>query len=107
MAGTKSSRGKSDPVKKRKRDVVESDSRSKRLRAERKANGQRSDVEQLLGVKSAQTKLAGASVASETTGSRQLEVVRQFDNTEAGWRVSKPMGGRMLDIDPILTEDDQ
>ena len=26
---------------------------------------------------------------------------------EAGWRVSKPIGGRMLDIDAILTEDEQ
>ncbi|KOS19198.1 U3 small nucleolar RNA-associated protein 17 [Escovopsis weberi] len=25
----------------------------------------------------------------------------------AGWRISKPMGGRMLDVDPILTADEQ
>jgi NET1-associated nuclear protein 1 (U3 small nucleolar RNA-associated protein 17) len=23
------------------------------------------------------------------------------------WRISKPMGGRMLDVDPILTEDEK
>jgi NET1-associated nuclear protein 1 (U3 small nucleolar RNA-associated protein 17) len=47
------------------------------------------------------------SEALTEVGAREIEVVRQFDNTEAGWRVSKPMGGRMLDIDPVLTEDEQ
>ncbi|KAF4976966.1 hypothetical protein FZEAL_6436 [Fusarium zealandicum] len=110
MAGHKSPRTKNDPIKKRKRDVNENDSRSKRLRAERKgnkANGSKADVEQLLGVNGAGSELNGLSGALDTVGSRELEIVRQFDNTEAGWRVSKPMGGRMLDIDPILTEDEQ
>lgn len=107
MAGPKSSKTKTDPAKKRKRDVAENDSRSKRLRAERKANGHRSDVEQLLGVKSEKNELVGAPEIAEATGPRQLEIVRQFDDSEAGWRVSKPMGGRMLDIDSILTQDDQ
>ncbi|KAF4339100.1 small nucleolar ribonucleo [Fusarium beomiforme] len=107
MAGHKSLRTKNDPTKKRKRDVTENDSRTKRLRAERKAN------------KANGTKLENASgngVVAEVNGilgtlsedrTREIEIVRQFDDPEAGWRVSKPMGGRMLDIDPVLTEDEQ
>lgn len=49
----------------------------------------------------------GISGALTEAGSREIEIVRQFDDTEAGWRVSKPMGGRMLDIDPVLTADEQ
>ncbi|KAJ4271557.1 NET1-associated nuclear protein 1 [Fusarium torreyae] len=97
MAGHKSPRTKNDPTKKRKRDVNENDSRTKRHRAERKAN-------KANGVVSEVNELSGAL---KQTGSREIEIVRQFDDTEAGWRVSKPMGGRMLDIDPILTEDEQ
>ncbi|KAM0564618.1 hypothetical protein ACHAPJ_000833 [Fusarium lateritium] len=97
MAGHKSPRTKNDPTKKRKRDVNENDSRTKRHRAERKAN-------KANGVVSEVNELSGALTQA---GSREIEIVRQFDDTEAGWRVSKPMGGRMLDIDPILTEDEQ
>ncbi|KAF4465129.1 hypothetical protein FALBO_8030 [Fusarium albosuccineum] len=110
MAGHKSSRTKHDPTKKRKRDLNENDSGSKRHRAERKgnkANGRKSDVDQLFGKNGVVSELNGLAGALEAGGSRELQIVRQFDNTEAGWRVSKPMGGRMLDIDPILTEDEQ
>lgn len=106
MAGNKSNRAKEDQPKKRKRDLAEADSRSKRQRAERKenkANGRKS----LADILNSNSELNGQSSALETTGDRELEVVPQFDNAEAGWRVSKPMGGRMLDIDPILTNDDQ
>ncbi|KAF5662319.1 small nucleolar ribonucleoprotein [Fusarium heterosporum] len=107
MAGHKSPRTKNDPTKKRKLDVAETDSRSKRQRAERKANkanGLNLKNETEKGVVSEVNSLSGALTEA---GSREVEVVRQFDNTEAGWRVSKPMGGRMLDIDPVLTEDEQ
>ncbi|KAF4955720.1 hypothetical protein FSARC_11781 [Fusarium sarcochroum] len=97
MAGHKNPRTKNDPTKKRKRDVNENDSRTKRHRAERKAN-------KANGVVSEVNELSGALAKA---GSREIEIVRQFDDSEAGWRVSKPMGGRMLDIDPILTEDEQ
>lgn len=104
MAGTKSPRAKHDPNKKRKRDLNENDSRSKRLRAERKAAKANGLNESTNGVVA---EVPQISKALTETGSREVEVVRQFGNTEAGWRVSKPMGGRMLDIDPVLTEDDQ
>ncbi|RGP68446.1 hypothetical protein FSPOR_5325 [Fusarium sporotrichioides] len=104
MAGNKSPRAKHDPNKKRKRDLNENDSRSKRLRAERKAAKANGLNQSTNGVVS---EVPEISEALTETGAREIEVVRQFDNTEAGWRVSKPMGGRMLDIDPVLTEDEQ
>lgn len=110
MAPTKSSRTKDDKTKKRKREVNEADSRSKRQRAERKqnkANGRKVEDALSTPAKGTEKELNGLTGALETTGDRELEVVRQFDDGEAGWRVSKPMGGRMLDIDPILTDDDQ
>ncbi|WZH40277.1 Small nucleolar ribonucleoprotein [Fusarium acuminatum] len=107
MAGHKSPRTKHDPTKKRKLEVAETDSRSKRQRAERKANkanGVNLGNETGKGVVS---EVNGISGALTEAGSREIEIVRQFDDTEAGWRVSKPMGGRMLDIDPVLTADEQ
>ncbi|KAF4446273.1 hypothetical protein F53441_10075 [Fusarium austroafricanum] len=104
MAGNKSPRTKNDPTKKRKRDLTENDSRTKRLRAERKAKANGLGNESANGVVAEVNGISGALAES---GSREIEIVRQFDNTEAGWRVSKPMGGRMLDIDPVLTEDEQ
>ncbi|KAF5253460.1 hypothetical protein FANTH_1646 [Fusarium anthophilum] len=107
MAGHKSPRTKNDPTKKRKRDVTENDSRTKRLRAERKANkinGIKLENESGNGVVA---EVNGISGALAEAGTREIEIVRQFDDTEAGWRVSKPMGGRMLDIDPVLTENEQ
>ncbi|EMT61544.1 hypothetical protein NOF04DRAFT_2298 [Fusarium oxysporum II5] len=107
MAGHKSPRTKNDPTKKRKRDVTENDSRTKRLRAERKANkinGTKLENDSGNGVVA---EVNGISGALAEAGTLEIEIVRQFDDTEAGWRVSKPMGGRMLDIDPVLTENEQ
>ncbi|KAF5017114.1 hypothetical protein F66182_11003 [Fusarium sp. NRRL 66182] len=110
MAGHKSPRTKKDPTKKRKRDVNENDSRTKRHRAERKANkvnGRSQDAEESSSANGVIVEANGISGALAEAGSREIEIVRQFDDTETGWRVSRPMGGRMLDIDPVLTEDEQ
>ncbi|KAJ4131071.1 NET1-associated nuclear protein 1 [Fusarium equiseti] len=102
MAPNKSPRTKHDPTKKRKRDLNENDSRTKRQRADRKAA--KANGTSKSGVVS---EVPEISEALTETGPREIEIVRQFDNTDAGWRVSKPMGGRMLDIDPVMTEDEQ
>lgn len=99
--------GKDDKAKKRKRDAAEAVARSKRHRTEKtekKAQNKsaRRDSSALTNGKATKP-VDGA----HDDGPRELEVAREFDNGEAGWRVSKPIGGRMLDIDPILTEDEQ
>lgn len=88
MAGSKVSKPKDDPTKKRKRDLNETDARSKRSRQPQTDSTNSGDVE------------------SEKLQNGE-EIVNLPHDGEAGWRLSKPMGGRMLDIDPILTPDDQ
>ena len=104
MAPNKSPRTKHDPTKKRKRDLAENDSRTKRQRADKKAAKANGSSKGKSGVVS---EVPEISEALTETSPREIEIVRQFDNTDAGWRVSKPMGGRMLDIDPVITEDEQ
>lgn len=88
MAGSKISKPKDDPTKKRKRDLNETDARSKRSRQPQTDSTNSGDVE-------SEKLQNGGGILS-----------RSHDG-ETGWRLSKPMGGRMLDIDPILTPDDQ
>lgn len=106
MTGTKSPRAKDDKTKKRKRGITESETTSKRHRQqnrESKANGNNTPTPQ----KSKQGESNDEVLAGELSSFRPQQVIRQSDDGEAGWRVSKPMGGRMLDIDPILTKDEQ
>lgn len=115
MAGHKSPKTpkvKDEKTNKRKRDVTEGGSRSKRHRSEqrdRKTNGHDRSANQ--DSRNGEVLEVGKSALNGTaegeSGKRQLEISRQFDDGEAGWKVSKPMGGRMLDIDPILTDDEQ
>src|SRR5687767_2263447 len=95
--------GKDDKAKKRKRDAAEAVARSKRHRTEKKdqKKSSRRDSSALTNGKT--TTVEGR----QDDGPRELELNREFDNGEAGWRVSKPIGGRMLDIDAILTDDEQ
>lgn len=104
MAGHKSPRAKDDKTKKRKRDTNESETKSKTKRHRQQAqqdkvNGHSKALES--------GKLIEADSLRDATNYRPQEVIRQSDDGEAGWRISKPMGGRMLDIDPILTADEQ
>jgi NET1-associated nuclear protein 1 (U3 small nucleolar RNA-associated protein 17) len=39
--------------------------------------------------------------------SQRSGLSKPTDANASDWQVSKPMGGRMLDIDPILSEDEQ
>ncbi|KAG9256022.1 uncharacterized protein F5Z01DRAFT_533253 [Emericellopsis atlantica] len=94
MASNKTSTKERDDLnKKRKREAGETDKKPKRVR---KTPSQQD-----------------AQVAeAETTGklvNGQSDALNSVQNgqSESGWRISKPMGGRMLDLDPILTDDDQ
>lgn len=89
MAPSKTPKSKDDKTKKRKRDVSDAVEALKRQRAQG---------------------------ASQTNGELDLtngdsanihNAVAQSPENEAGWRISRPMGGRMLDVDPILTENGQ
>lgn len=80
MAGQKAPRVKVDKTKKRKRDSNENGLIAKRVRPQ-DVNGE----------------------LTEPTSTKDL--VERLDSVDATWRISKPMGGRMLDIDPILTDD--
>ncbi|ATY59434.1 WD domain containing [Cordyceps militaris] len=79
MAGQRISRVKVDKTKKRKRDSHENEVKAKRARPQ-DANGE----------------------LAEPTSTKDL--AERLDRADASWKISKPMGGRMLDIDPILTD---
>ena len=105
MAGRKSSRKKDDATKKRKRDVKEDETNAKRHRQrgrESEANGDETN-----GKKNSD------EFGDAVNGSKDLvkadvdEIILNGEHAESGWKVSKPMGGRMLDIDPILTQDEE
>ncbi|KAM3510648.1 hypothetical protein MY11210_005683 [Beauveria gryllotalpidicola] len=80
MAGQRAQRVKVDKTKKRKRDSNENEVKAKRVRPQ-DANGE----------------------FAEPTSTKDL--AQRLDRSDAAWKISKPMGGRMLDIDPILTDD--
>ncbi|KAM3502355.1 hypothetical protein MY10362_004898 [Beauveria mimosiformis] len=80
MAGQRAQRIKVDKTKKRKRDSNENEVKAKRVRPQ-DANGE----------------------LAEPTSTKDL--AQRLDRSDAAWKISKPMGGRMLDIDPILTDD--
>ncbi|OAA44507.1 WD domain containing protein [Beauveria brongniartii RCEF 3172] len=80
MAGQRAQRVKVDKTKKRKRDSNETEVKAKRVRPQ-DANGE----------------------LAEPTSTKDL--AQRLDRSDAAWKISKPMGGRMLDIDPILTDD--
>ncbi|OAA49696.1 WD domain containing protein [Cordyceps fumosorosea ARSEF 2679] len=79
MAKNKTHRFKVDEPKKRKRDGNDSEITAKRARPQ-DANG----------------------VLAEPTSTKDL--AKRLDRSDTAWKISKPMGGRMLDIDPILTD---
>lgn len=105
MAGSRLSKPTDDSTKKRKREVAEADTRSKRSKAQQ--GGKEHDQAEPAAdgdVESENNVQNGALLKPKSTGGE--EIVSRPDG-ETGWRISKPMGGRMLDIDPILTQDDQ
>lgn len=102
MAGLKSPRVRDDKTKKRKREANDSETKAKRHRQQTrqgKANGDEGDSEA--------DRLIEADSLLEVAATSQGDLIGHLENGEAGWRISKPMGGRMLDIDPILSADDR
>lgn len=98
MAGSKLSKARDDKTKKRKGDVIENDARSKRPRAQqgKGAEAQTGDSKSING-----------PPKSLVLHGQDHKVGGLIGDGETGWRISKPMGGRMLDIDPILTADEE
>jgi NET1-associated nuclear protein 1 (U3 small nucleolar RNA-associated protein 17) len=110
MAGAKSPKTLVDTLKKRKREVNESSPKSKRQRAVRKDNAANAQGRNASGGESngQLVKANGDSTSAAVSSNvQESQLIKEFSNDEAGWRVSKPMGGRIMDIDPILTEDEQ
>ncbi|KJZ77435.1 hypothetical protein HIM_03159 [Hirsutella minnesotensis 3608] len=104
MAGHKSPRVKDDKAKKRKRDANDGDTKSKRHRQQLGNDKEPAALSEQIPDSSSLTRTHSTQTGKAAT---LLEFARNSSDGEAGWRVSKPMGGRMLDIDPILTADDQ
>lgn len=105
MAGSKRQKPVDEKPKKRKREAQDADSISKRHRKDAKgsdAMAGHGDGKRTSGASGDITKSNGTKHSDQ----RRLDVLGAAES-ETGWRISKPMGGRMLDVDPILTEDEQ
>ena len=94
--GKKGSSAANDLNKKRKREASDAQTKSKRHRKETKGAGVNGKSQE-------------SNESALINGATSIQSLLPVDENEAegGWRVSKPMGGRMLDIDPILTADEQ
>ncbi|KAG5973864.1 hypothetical protein E4U55_000227 [Claviceps digitariae] len=106
MAVTKSPRVKDGITKKRKREANDSDGKPKRHRQQQSRQNKINGSDELANQQSTNSE-ANTADAQLLTTLRPQEIIRQSDDGDAGWRISKPMGGRMLDIDPILTADEK
>ncbi|KAF4591950.1 U3 small nucleolar RNA-associated protein 17 [Ophiocordyceps camponoti-floridani] len=92
MTENKSPRLKEEKAKKRKREASEGDTKPKRHRRRQRSSGH-------------------ATESQKSPNGAVTVTTREDSGTVSGgesvWKVSKPMGGRMLDIDPILSADEQ
>lgn len=108
MAGSKSAKSREDKTKKRKRDTIEADQDTKRHRKYQKAGKADQGRDKPKDSKKNKSKLQKASetdVSQSPHGKTAL--FKPTTDGASAWKTSKPMGGRMLDIDPILTEDEE
>jgi NET1-associated nuclear protein 1 (U3 small nucleolar RNA-associated protein 17) len=115
MAPTRDRTVDSEAVKKRKRDRAETEEERrnrKKQKSKRKSlpqqNGQQDgdDLQTHPGAQSEQTN--GLSDAKDLQLVRQDHTNRQVESVSPAtpWKVSKPIGGRMLDIDPVFSVDE-
>lgn len=103
MDAKRKDKGPGAKVTKRKRDAAEEESETKRARSDKKREAASRDGNAL----SALSKSSPNECVDTQSGRTLVEPLKRPDLGETGWKVSKPMGGRMLDIDPILTHDEQ
>jgi NET1-associated nuclear protein 1 (U3 small nucleolar RNA-associated protein 17) len=107
MAGSRSTKSREDGTKKRKRDIIEADQDTKRHRKEQKARKAEQAREKPAGSEKTESSLQKASKTElAPLAQSKTTVLKPTENAASSWKISKPMGGRMLDIDPILTEDE-
>jgi NET1-associated nuclear protein 1 (U3 small nucleolar RNA-associated protein 17) len=106
MAGSKTTKAaREDKTKKRKRDTVEANKESKRHRKDRKGAQHQEKTNDTHNIKA--TSENGPEPKNIQLATRQTTTLQPVEKGNSGWKVSKAMGGRMLDIDPILTRDEK
>ncbi|KAF6837752.1 WD domain-containing protein [Colletotrichum plurivorum] len=105
MPGPSTPRTRNADTKKRKRDAAEKDGQAKRTRQQGDKSGKNGQADAgdlrdnaLALLFQLQKNLTDDQIESE------LVKLGNTDAQATGWQVSKPMGGRMADIDPIFVE---
>ncbi|RDA83641.1 hypothetical protein CP532_4667 [Ophiocordyceps camponoti-leonardi (nom. inval.)] len=101
MPGHKSPQTKDSKAQKRKREASEGETKSKRYR-----HGHRHTQDNAIQRHDKEPESCPAA-ATDFLLKKSQDLSNQPYDSRSGWRISKPMGGRMLDIDPILTADER
>ena len=115
MATTPDSKRRDTRPSKRKRDPAEVERQAKqgqkRVRKQKgEANGLLSTTKPDTTAEDVETKssaLQPVSRSQEPATNGSIARRKQGGTQEAGWTVSRPLGGRISDIDPILTPDER
>ncbi|KAK5992780.1 U3 small nucleolar RNA-associated 17-like protein [Cladobotryum mycophilum] len=111
MAGSRLSKVKDDKTKKRKRDINEGDLQTKRPKAHQQAGEANGHERRTSRIEPTSDNVGTSSSPQNDMTIEETNPIKRalanLEDEDAGWRISKPMGGRMLDIDPILTADEQ
>ena len=111
MSSSQISKTKDPLSKKRKLHTVDGGSKSKRLRQDglQRKSKIRSTVLPVEAQLAQMAEIASQMADNQGIFHEQDPSFEQngYRSDASRWRVSKPMGGRMLDIDPILVEDEK
>jgi NET1-associated nuclear protein 1 (U3 small nucleolar RNA-associated protein 17) len=114
MAPSKDSPTLAESLKKRKLDRTDLQNEERRNRkkqkSKRKSLGEQNG-EQIDTTPVAEGNLGSNSSNQDYIATKGQLIVKetsngQLETTNSSWNVSKPIGGRMLDIDPIFSEDE-
>ena len=115
MAPTRDRNGESERAAKRKRDKAETEEERRNRRkqkSKRKSLPEQSGQDDGLEVPAGEYQEKQPNGKPWSTG--ELRIVRKEESngqlervrSAAAWNVSKPIGGRMLDIDPVFSVDE-